>query len=146
METGLLSLFVGSLLASTLVPGGVEVLLYHLHDSGEYTFVSLLTVATLGNTLGGTLTFWMGRLLHKGLSGLTWHRRIQRFFKLEDNALGRVRRWGIPVLFFSWMPVVGDPLCLAAGYLRLPWLPCVAMILFSKISRYWVLLWLFPDP
>ncbi len=120
--------------------------MYHLHDSGEYTFVSLLSVATAGNTLGGALTFWMGGLLHKGLSGLSWHGRIQRFFKLEDTALGRVRRWGIPVLFFSWMPVVGDPLCLAAGYLRLPWLPCVAMILFSKISRYWVLLWLFPDP
>jgi len=124
----------------------VEILLYHLHDSGEYTFVSLLAVATAGNTAGGTLTFLMGGWLQKGLSRLPWHRRMQRFFKLEDRALNRVRRWGIPALFFSWMPVVGDPLCLAAGYLRLPLVPCIAMIFFSKISRYWVLLWLFPNP
>ena len=146
METGLPSLFIGSLLASTLVPGGVEVLLYFLYQSGDYSFSSLLWVATFGNTLGGIITFAMGGILHRGLDRFDWHRRVQQFFRLDDKALDRVRKWGVPVLFFSWMPIVGDPLCLAAGYLRLSVWPSIAMIFVSKLSRYAVLLWLFPKP
>ena len=133
MQSGLISLFAGSLLASTLVPGGVEVLLYYLYQSGEYSFSSLLWVATFGNTLGGIITFAMGGVLHLGLARFNWHQRIQQQFKLEDKALNRVRKWGVPVLFFSWMPVVGDPLCLAAGYLRLSVWPSMAMIFISKL-------------
>ena len=143
MESGLLSLFVGSLLASTLVPGGVEVLLYYLHQTNEYGSGTLLAVSTAGNTLGGVITFIMGVLLVTGLSGFAWHRRIQRFFKLEDRALERVRRWGTPVLLLSWMPVIGDPLCLAAGYLRLRFWPSALMIFIGKLARYAVLLWLY---
>jgi membrane protein YqaA with SNARE-associated domain len=145
MDTGLPSLFIGSLLASTLVPGGVEVLLYFLYQSGEYSLSSLLWVATTGNTLGGIITFAMGGVLNRGLARFDWHRSIQRFFRLDDNALVRVRKWGVPVLFFSWMPIVGDPLCLAAGFLRLSVWPSIAMIFFSKLSRYAVLLWLFSE-
>ncbi len=144
MQTELISLFVGSLLASTLVPGGVEVLLYYLYQSGEHSFSSLLWVATSGNTLGGIITFFMGVLLHRGLEGFSWYQRMQQLFKLDEKSLARVKKWGIPVLFFSWMPVIGDPLCLAAGYLRLSMWPSIAMIFFSKLSRYAVLLWMFP--
>ena len=144
MEAGLVSLFAGSLLASTIVPGGVEVLLYYLYQSGNYTFTELLVVATAGNTIGGIITFMMGMLLNKGLSGLGWQKRIEQFFKLENRSLQRVRRWGIPVLFFSWMPIIGDPLVLAGGYLRLPVMGSVLMIFFSKFSRYLVLLWVLP--
>jgi membrane protein YqaA with SNARE-associated domain len=146
MDPGLPSLFIGSLLASTLVPGGVEVLLYFLYQSGQYSLSSLLWVATSGNTLGGIITFAMGVILNRGLARFDWHRRVQRFFRLDDNALARVRKWGVPVLFFSWMPIVGDPLCLAAGFLRLSVWPSIAMIFISKLSRYAVLLWLFPEP
>ena len=75
MQAGLVSLFVGSLLASTVVPGGVEVLLYYLYDSGDYSIMSLLLVATAGNTIGGIITFLMGMLLHRGLAGFRWHQR-----------------------------------------------------------------------
>lgn len=146
METGLASLFVGSLLASTIVPGGVEVLIYYLYQTGSYSFLSLLLVATAGNTIGGIITFFMGMLLRKGLTGLKWQQRIDRFFRLDDKAMGRVQRWGIPALFLSWMPIIGDPIVLAGGYLRLPKLASCLMILFSKFSRYLVLLWLIPAP
>lgn len=143
MSAALTSLFVGSLLASTLLPGGVEALLYYLYQSGEHPFWSLLVVATFGNTLGGIITYFMGSALQRGVAGFGWHQRIQRLFKLEDKALSRVKKWGIPVLFFSWMPIIGDPLCLAAGYLRLSFLPSAAMIFMSKFVRYAVLLWVF---
>ncbi len=143
MSSGLVWLFVGSLLASTLVPGGVEVLLYSLYQSGQYGVVSLLLVATVGNTLGGIITWWVGTLLYRGLAHTGWHERIGSVFKLSDTSLDRVRKWGVPVLFFSWMPVVGDPLCLAAGYLRLPFWPCTTMILLGKLARYAALLWIF---
>ncbi len=146
MLSQLTSLFIGSLLASTLVPGGVEVLLYYLYQSSQHSFSSLLAVATMGNTMGGIITFLMGVVLHRGLAGFSWHNRIQKFFKLEHTSLIRVKKWGVPVLLFSWMPVIGDPLCLAAGYLRLPFWPSAAMIFFGKFTRYLVLLWVFTQP
>ena len=146
MTAGLVSLFIGSLLASTLVPGGVEVLLYYQVQSGEYAWPALLAVATAGNTLGGAITFAMGMLLEKGLSGSVWHDRIGRFFHLDARSLQRVHRWGIPALFFSWMPIIGDPLCLAGGYLRLATLPSLVMIFAGKLARYAVLLWIYAQP
>ena len=138
--------FVGSLLASTLVPGGVEVLLYYLVQSGDHGWPVLLAVATAGNTLGGAITFAMGALLQKGLSGSAWHGRIERLFRLDDRSLKRVHRWGIPALFFSWMPIIGDPFCLAGGYLRLATVPSLIMIFLGKFVRYAVLLWIYAQP
>jgi membrane protein YqaA with SNARE-associated domain len=144
--TGLVSLFIGSLLASTILPGGVEVLLYYLFQSGEYSWISLLVVSTIGNTAGGVITFFMGWLIHSGLSGTAWHQRIEKLFALDDKSLARVEKWGIPMLFFSWMPIIGDPLCLAGGYLRLPLWKSIFMIFLGKFARYCVLLWLYTQP
>ncbi|MXZ80210.1 MAG: DedA family protein [Gammaproteobacteria bacterium] len=139
----LAGLFFGSVLASTLAPFGVELLLYYLHESDEYSWVVLLTVATAGNTAGGCLMYGAGWLLVKGISATGWYGKIQRLFRLEGEAMARVGKWGPFALLFSWMPVVGDPLCLAAGYLRLPLLLCVLMILTGKLARYAALLWIF---
>ncbi len=143
MFAGLVWLFTGSLLASTLVPGGVEVLLYSLYQSRQYDVISLLLVATGGNTVGGIITWWVGAILQRGLSRTRWHKRIGSVFRIRETSLERVRKWGAPALLFSWMPVVGDPLCLAAGYLRLPFWPCAIMILVGKLARYAALLWVF---
>lgn len=146
MTSGLFSLFAGSLLASTVLPGGVEVLLYYLFQSREYSTISLLSVATAGNTLGACITFYMGYLLAKGLSRFRWYDKVEKLFSLNPSALSRVRELGVPVLFFSWMPIIGDPLCVAAGYLKLPVWPSVMMIFFGKLVRYAVLLWAFAQP
>ena len=146
MLAGLSALFVGSLLASTLVPGGVEVLLFYMYRSGEYSVVALLVVSTIGNTLGGVITYWMGDILRRGLSRVSWYAKTAQLFKLNASSLVRVEKWGVPVLFFSWMPVIGDPLCLAAGYLRLSFWPSALMIFIGKFVRYTVLLWIFAQP
>ena len=144
---GLLSLFIGSVLASTILPGGVEVLLYAMVESGNYASTELLTTATIGNTLGGVTTYAVGTVLFhgfdRGLDRASWGQRLRRRFTLKQTSLARVRRWGTPCLLFSWMPVVGDPLCLAAGYLRLAFWPSVLMIAVGKFLRYVALLWLF---
>jgi membrane protein YqaA with SNARE-associated domain len=57
-----------------------------------------------------------------------------------------VEKWGIPMLFFSWMPIIGDPLCLAGGYLRLALWKSIFMIFLGKFARYCVLLWLYAQP
>ena len=140
---GLLSLFAGSLLASTLLPGGVEVPLYVMFRSGDYAPMALLATATVGNTLGGVITYWVGVALGRGLEQVSWGRQVRRRFRLKESALARVRRWGVYCLLFSWLPLVGDPLCLAAGYLRLAFWQSALMIALGKFARYVALLWLF---
>ena len=57
----------------------------------------------------------------------------------QTRAQGWVNRFGAPILLLSWLPVVGDPLCAVAGWLRLPWLPCLIFIVIGKFARYLVL-------
>jgi len=139
MDYGLLSLFFGSFLASTVVPGGVEGLLYLMVQQG-YQFSPLFMIATVGNTLGGVVTWWMGTLLRKGLKNT----RVARWFTLTPRAIARVSKFGPAALLLSWMPIIGDPICVAAGYLSLRFWPCFIAILIGKAARYLVLLyWLF---
>ena len=141
----LAALFFGSLLASTLLPGGVELALYAMVESGRHHQTALLIVATVGNTLGGLITYGMGALLRYGLRrariprGFGW---LAARFRLSPAAQLRVQRWGVPSLLLSPLPIIGDPLCLAAGYLRLPFWACAAAIALGKFIRYWALLWL----
>ena len=126
-EEGLGGLFLASFLASTVLPGGSEALLWgflRLHPEQAST---ALLLATVGNTAGGMFTWWCGRFL-------------PRWRKLDDlPQRERVARWGSPALLLSWLPLVGDGLCLAAGWLRLRWLPCCAFMAAGKLARYWVI-------
>ena len=142
MDSALVSLFIGSLLASTLVPGGVEGLLLLMVQQQNHSLESLFVVATIGNTLGGIITFGVGVLIARGVQAGGRDSRLARWFRLEGTALTRVRNYGTPVLLLSWMPVIGDPLCLAGGFIGLRLWPSVLMIFLGKAARYLVLLWL----
>jgi len=134
LSGGPLGLFVGSFLASTLLPGGSEaMLLWELHQTPERAPL-LWGVATLGNTLGGLSSWLLGgwlarRFPHRGLHDA----RRQR-------ALERIGRYGSPALLLSWLPVVGDPLCLAAGWSGVRLLPATLFIGLGKAVRYGVLI------
>lgn len=120
----LASLFFSSFLAATLLPGGSEVVLFGVLKAYPETLWTALAVATLGNTLGGMVSFGMGWLLPQ----------TQQLKHVE-----KVRRYGTPVLLLSWVPLIGDALCLAAGWLRLnPW-QAMLYIALSKFARYWVI-------
>lgn len=118
------ALFVSSFLAATLLPGGSEAVLYGVLQYHPELRWPALGVATLGNTLGGLSSYLIGRLIPQ---------------KNVLKGLAMVQRWGSPVLLLSWVPLIGDPLCVAAGWLRLnPWLSTL-FIAAGKFARYWMI-------
>jgi len=123
-SASLLSLFASSFLAATLLPGGSEAVLFAVLKSYPETLWAALAVATLGNTLGGMVSFGMGWLLPQ----------TQQLKHVE-----KVRKFGTPVLLLSWVPLIGDALCLAAGWLRLNWWQALLYIAIGKFVRYWVI-------
>lgn len=123
-SASLLSLFASSFLAATLLPGGSEAVLFAVLKAYPETLWTALAVATLGNTLGGMVSFGMGWLLPQ----------TQQLKHVE-----KVRKFGTLVLLLSWVPLIGDALCLAAGWLRLnPW-QAVLYIAIGKFARYWAI-------
>ena len=127
-EAGLLGLFTASFLSATLLPGGSELVLFALLKLHPEQTVAALVLATIGNTLGGMLTYGMARWLPQ-------HLEPQKFPK-GRSAPALARRWGAPVLLLAWAPVIGDLLCVAAGWLRLSWLPCLLWMGLGKAARY----------
>jgi membrane protein YqaA with SNARE-associated domain len=122
--TSLWALFTSSFLAATLLPGGSEAVLYgvlRLHPDRVW---AALAVATAGNTLGSMSSYLVGRIIPQSgpLTGLE-----------------TLRKYGSPALLFAWVPIVGDPLCVAAGWLRVnPWYSLL-FIALGKLARYLVI-------
>ncbi len=136
-EAGLLGLAISAFLSSTLLPGGSEVLLLGLLEYGESDLWALLIVASIANTAGGFLTYWMGRWAQRGVE------RFRHRPPPSGAVIEALRRWGSPLLLLSWLPLVGDGLCLAAGWLGLRCLPSFLFILIGKTCRYWLLIYAF---
>ena len=132
-EWSLWGLFLSAFISSTLLPGGSEAVLMVLAANSVGDKLVLLAVATLGNTLGGMSSWALGRFI-------AWRFPARRFAVKEQRAIARIQRWGSPMLLLSWLPVIGDPLCLAAGWLRVHWLPSLSFIAIGKALRYAVLL------
>lgn len=124
-------LFLSSLLSATLLPGGSEAVLLAVAAIHRDHVPAALGMATLGNTLGGMLTYWMSMALPNGSIG-----------KVPLHRLDQIRRWGSVSLVLAWLPLVGDVFCVAAGWLRLPWLPCLVWMAIGKAARYAAILWL----
>lgn len=119
----LISLFASSFLAATLLPGGSEAVLFAVLKSYPDALWTALLVATVGNTAGGMVSFAMGWLLPQ---------------TQQLKHVDRLRRYGTPALMLAWVPLIGDALCLAAGWLRLnPWRAAL-FIAIGKFARYWV--------
>jgi membrane protein YqaA with SNARE-associated domain len=122
-EASLWSLFLGSFIAATLVPVSSEVMLFAVLKLHPEMFWPALGVATLGNTLGGMVTYAMGRLIP--------HRREIKYER-------QLRHYGAPALLLAWAPLLGDGLCITAGWLRLAWPLCLLYMALGKAARYLV--------
>lgn len=123
-DLSLWGLFFSSLLGATLLPGGSELVLLGVLKLHPELFWPALGVGALGNTFGGMITFGMGWLLPQT-------QQLKHVVKL--------RRHGSPALLLAWAPLIGDALCLTAGWLRLnPWQAALFMAL-GKFTRYYVL-------
>lgn len=105
-----------------------------LANDSQYDPWLLLGVASLGNTLGGLSTWLLGYLLARRFP------IEQRLSPDRQRAVNRLRAWGSPALLLSWLPVVGDPLCFAAGYLRMPFLASLFFLALGKTARYAILI------
>ena len=131
-------LFFSSFLAATLLPGGSEAMLAALVLDQPAMSWLWVAVATAGNTLGGLTSWLIGRILRRRLGTPAGLKPSQQ------RALQQLQKWGAPALLLAWLPVVGDPLCLAAGWLGTHWVPTVTYIAIGKAARYLVLVWALP--
>ena len=140
-EYGLSTVFIVSLVSATLLPLGSEPAVFGLIKLNPSLYWPTIFVATAGNTIGGAISWWTGygaELAYEAVTQRSGRHRI----------LSWLSRFGPRACLLSWLPVVGDPLCAAAGWLRLPVWPCVVYMAIGKFLRYltmtWLLLWVFP--
>jgi membrane protein YqaA with SNARE-associated domain len=118
----LAGLFAASFVAATLFPLPSEAALYaylQLHPERSALAVG---VATLGNTAGGMTSYLVGRLIP------------QR--KLNLKAIDWLRRYGAPATLLAWLPLIGDGLCIAAGWLRIRWILVLPFMFAGRLARY----------
>lgn len=150
---GLPAVFLMSLLAATILPVGSEPVLLGYLAAVPEMFWWAIGVATLGNTLGGVVSYAMGA----GAHGMFGRWRAQRRASQTPSLSGtpaqvaltperaRAERWvhrfGAPALLLAWLPIVGDPLCVVAGWLRLPFWQCVLYMAIGKCGRYLTFAW-----
>lgn len=128
-----LGLFGSAFISSTLAPGGSEAMLVYMVSTSHQPIVWLITVATMGNTLGAMTTWWLGIWTSKKYPA------EQVLSEKNQKSIDRVRKWGSWSLFFSWLPVIGDGLCFAGGWLRLSLLTSLLAIFLGKAIRYTVI-------
>ena len=126
---GLTTLFIAAFISATLLPVGSEPALFGLLHLNPELFWSAIFVATAGNTLGGAVDWWMGYGAHKVADKYSHSKHHVR-------VLGWLERLGPKACLLSWLPLVGDPLCAVAGWLKLPFWPCVAYMAIGKFLRY----------
>jgi membrane protein YqaA with SNARE-associated domain len=119
---GLAALFVAAFVSATLLPGGSEAVLAAVVATRPALAWTAVAVATAGNTLGGLTSYAVGRMLPH---------RVR-----ESRALDLARRFGTPALLLSWVPFIGDALCVASGWLRQRLLPAALAIAAGKLVRY----------
>lgn len=139
---GLSTLFFVAFLSATLLPLGSEPVLFGLVKLNPQLFWPAVLVATAGNTLGGAVSWWMGYGAERAYEHVRHHKPA------ELRVLRWLERFGPKACLLSWLPAVGDPLCAVAGWLRLPFWPCVAYMAVGKFARYVTmtaaLLWAMP--
>ena len=138
---GLGAVFIVSFVSATLLPLGSEPVVFGLVKLNPALFWPAVLVATAGNTLGGAVDWWMGYGAHRAVDKY-------RHSATHVRALDWLGRLGPKACPLSWLPAVGDPLCAVAGWLQLPFWPCVFYMAIGKFLRYLAmtaaLLWVFP--
>jgi membrane protein YqaA with SNARE-associated domain len=135
MELEYLGLFVSAFLSATLLPGSSEILLLSLMQQ-DLSQPQLWMWATAGNTLGSSLNWLLGRYF--------LHFQHRRWFPVSEASMNRAQHWfqryGIWSLLLSWTPVIGDPLTLLAGVMKVRLSLFMFLVLFAKGARYAILI------
>jgi membrane protein YqaA with SNARE-associated domain len=129
-------LFAAAFLSASLFPFQSELIFIGMLAADRYADWALLAVASAGNTLGSALNWWLGRYIT--------HFEDRRWFPIKKAALLRAeqwfKRWGKWSLLLSWVPIIGDPLTMIAGVLRMRFLPFITIVAIAKTGRYLVIM------
>lgn len=128
-EYALPILFLWCMAAATVLPLGSEVMVLSYINVNPDKVTLTLVLATLGNTLGGMINYYVAFTAQK----MAAH---TKFVVQSPNTLRWLEKMGAKMLFFSFIPIIGDPLTLLAGWLKLPWLPCLLWQAAGKLTRY----------
>lgn len=135
-----LTVFASAFLAATVVPFASEITLVAALAAGGAVHW-LLAVATLGNTLGALVNWALGRLMERF--------RDRRWFPVDAKQLERAqawfRRYGVWSLLLAWAPLVGEPLTVIAGAMRVRIVPFLVLVAAGKAGRYAVLVFVLDD-
>ena len=126
------ALFASAFTSATVLPGSSEAMLLGLLATGHGSPPALIAVATAGNVLGSVVNWWLGRLL-AGLRGHRWLPVDERSYR---RATAWYERYGAWSLLLSWLPVVGDPLTVVAGALRVGLPRFLLLVILGKGARY----------
>lgn len=135
---GLSTVFVVSFISATLLPLGSEPVVFGLIKLNPDLFWPTIWVATAGNTLGGAVDWWMGFGAHRAIDKYTHSGH-------HAKALRWLERLGPRACLLAWLPAIGDPLCFVAGWLKLPFWPCLIYMAIGKFLRYFVITTLLLD-
>lgn len=128
-QFGLSTVFVVSFISATLLPLGSEPVVFGLVKLNPELFWPAILVATVGNTLGGAVDWWMGYGAHQVADKYSHSKHHVR-------VLGWLEKLGPKACLLAWLPLVGDPLCAVAGWLKLPFWPCLGYMAIGKFIRY----------
>lgn len=130
-QIGLGSVFIICTISATLVPLGSEPAVFAVIKANGDLFWPAIAVATAGNTLGGAINYWLGF----GAKQTFAKERHTRWFVW-------LVRYGPKTMLITWLPVIGDPLCSLAGWLKMPFWPSIGYMAVGKFLRYLCMTWL----
>ncbi|SFD00605.1 YqaA family protein [Massilia yuzhufengensis] len=122
---GLTSVFVIAFVSATLLPLGSEPAVFAVVKANPAMFWPAILVATIGNTLGGAVDYFIG-----------YRAKIAFAKERQSRWFGWLKKYGAKTMLLSWVPAVGDPLCTLAGWLHLPFWPSVMYMAIGKFARY----------
>jgi membrane protein YqaA with SNARE-associated domain len=138
---GLTTVAVVAFVSGTLLPLGSEPAVFGLIKLNPELFWPAVLVATAANTVAGAVNWWMGYGAERAYVRVRHH-------EPNPRALRWLERFGAKACLLSWLPIVGDPLCSVAGWLKLPFWPCVLYMAIGKFARYVTMtvamLWIWP--
>ncbi|TWP24107.1 DedA family protein [Apibacter muscae] len=133
MQYGYVGLFIASFLSATILPFSSEAVLLGILALGGNSWICIL-LATLGNTLGGLTNYFLGKM-----GKMVW---IEKYLKVKKEKLEKMQQWlekkGASMAFFSFLPIVGDTIPLALGYMRANIYIVTVFMLLGKFLRYLV--------
>ena len=132
IATLVFGLFVSAFTAATLLPGSSEAALVGILASGKISTGLAIAVATIGNTLGSCVNWWLGTMSARF--------KDRNWFPLKPEKFDQVsqwyNKWRLWSLLASWVPIIGDPLTVIAGVARTPFLVFVSVVAIAKLARY----------